>query len=121
MSVNNKRRGYALEREVVGALQDAGLNAHRVFGGGAHKTQLGDDFAGDVKVEGLTVIDPLTIECKRRKNGGKVITDAFDQDNAGIVVFRTDARPVSRFWIFRENLALELLKLSKKEERENDA
>ena len=105
MSARNKQRGYELEREVVVAAEAAGLEAKRVFGSGQHKVQLGDDFAGDVVVEGLRV------ECKRRKSGFKTIYDAFDQDDADIVVVRADRSP--RIWMLREAVVLELLERAK--------
>ena len=107
MSARNKLRGYELEREVVVAAEAAGLEAKRVFGSGQHKAQLGDDFAGDVVVEGLR------IECKRRKSGFKLIYDAFDQDDADIVVVRADRSP--RLWVLREAVVLELLERAKGE------
>jgi len=107
MSARNKQRGYELEREVVVAAEAAGLEAKRVFGSGQHKAQLGDDFAGDVVVEGLR------IECKRRKSGFKLIYDAFDQDDADIVVVRADRSP--RIWMLREAVVLELLERAKGE------
>lgn len=107
MSARNKQRGYELEREVVVAAEAAGLEAKRVFGSGQHKVQLGDDFAGDVVVEGLRV------ECKRRKSGFKLIYDAFDQDDADIVVVRSDRSP--RLWVLREAVVLELLERAKGE------
>ena len=107
MSARNKQRGYELEREVVVAAEAAGLEAKRVFGSGQHKVQLGDDFAGDVVVEGLRV------ECKRRKSGFKLIYDAFDQDDADIVVVRADRSP--RLWVLREAVVLELLERAKGE------
>lgn len=107
MSARNKARGYELEREVVVAAEAAGLEAKRVFGSGQHKVQLGDDFAGDVVVEGLRV------ECKRRKSGFKLIYDAFDQDDADIVVVRADRSP--RIWMLREAVVLELLERAKGE------
>ena len=107
MSARNKQRGYELEREVVVAAEAAGLEAKRVFGSGQHKVQLGDDFAGDVVVEGLR------IECKRRKSGFKLIYHAFDQDNADIVVVRADRSP--RLWVLREAVVLELLERAKGE------
>lgn len=105
MSARNKQRGYELEREVVVAAEAAGLEAKRVFGSGQHKVQLGDDFAGDVVVEGLR------IECKRRKSGFKLIYTAFDQDDADIVVVRADRSP--RLWVLREAVVLELLERAK--------
>ena len=105
MSARNKQRGYELEREVFVAAEAAGLEAKRVFGSGQHKVQLGDDFAGDVVVEGLR------IECKRRKSGFKLIYDAFDQDDADIVVVRADRSP--RIWVLREAVVLELLERAK--------
>ena len=105
MSARNKQRGYELEREVVLAAEAAGLEAKRIFGSGAFKQQLGEEFAGDVVVEGLR------IECKRRKNGFKIIMDAFDQDDADIVVVRADRSP--RLWVLREAVVLELLKREK--------
>jgi len=107
MSARNKQRGYELEREVVVAAEAAGLEAKRVFGSGQHKVQLGDDFAGDVVVEGLR------IECKRRKSGFKLIYDAFDQDDADIVVVRSDRSP--RIWMLREAVVLKLLERAKGE------
>jgi len=107
MSARNKQRGYELEREVVVAAEAAGLEAKRVFGSGQHKAQLGDDFAGDVVVEGLR------IECKRRKSGFKLIYDAFDQDDADIGVLRADRSP--RLWVLREAVVLELLERAKGE------
>ncbi len=107
MSARNKQRGYELEREVVVAAEAAGLEAKRVFGSGQHKVQLGDDFAGDVVVEGLRV------ECKRRKSGFKLIYDAFDQDDADIVVVRADRSP--RLWVLREAVVLKLLERAKGE------
>ena len=105
MSARNKARGYELEREVVVAAEAAGLEAKRIFGSGAFKQQLGEEFAGDVVVEGLR------IECKRRKSGFKLIYDAFDQDDADIVVVRADRSP--RIWMLREAVVLELLKREK--------
>ena len=109
MSARNKQRGYELEREVVVTAQSAGLDARRVFGSGAFKQQLGEEFAGDVVVEGLR------IECKRRKHGTgfKLIYDALDQDDADIVVVRADRSP--RLWVLREAVVLELLKRAKGE------
>ena len=107
MSARNKQRGYELEREVVVAAEAGGLEAKRVFGSGQHKVQLGDDFAGDVVVEGLRV------ECKRRKSGFKLIYDAFDQDDADIVVVRADRSP--RLWVLREAVVLDLLERAKGE------
>ena len=102
MSARNKQRGYELEREAVLAAQAAGLEARRVFGSGAHKMQLGDEFAGDLVIEGLRV------ECKRRKSGFKLLYDAFDQDDAEAVWVRADRSP--RLWLLREETFHELLK-----------
>lgn len=109
MSARNKARGYELEREVVLAAEAAGLDARRVFGSGAHKAQLGEDFAGDVVVEGLR------IECKRRKGGFKLLYDAFEQDDADVVCVRADRSP--RIYLLRERLFLELLR---EREEKND-
>ena len=109
MSARNKARGYELEREVVLAAEAAGLEAKRVFGSGAHKAQLGEDFAGDVVLAGLRV------ECKRRKGGFKLLYDAFGQDDADVVVVRADRSP--RLYLLRERLFLELLR---EREEKND-
>lgn len=106
---NNKARGYALEREAVLAAEAAGLEAKRVFGSGAHKNQLGEEFAGDVVIEGLRC------EMKRRKSGFKLLYDAFDQDDADVVVVRADRSP--RLYMLREETFHELLRKAK--EREN--
>lgn len=109
MSARNKARGYELEREVVLAAEAAGLDARRVFGSGAHKAQLGEDFAGDVVLAGLRV------ECKRRKGGFKLLYDAFEQDDADVVCVRADRSP--RIYLLRERLFLELLR---EREEKND-
>ena len=100
MSARNKARGYELEREVVLAAEAAGLEAKRVFGSGAHKNQLGEDFAGDVVLSGLRV------ECKRRKGGFKLLYDAFGQDDADVVCVRADRSP--RLYLLRESVFLDL-------------
>ncbi len=102
MSARNKQRGYELEREVVVAAEAAGFEAKRVFGSGAHKVQLGEDFAGDVVIEGLRV------ECKRRKSGFKTIYDAFAQDDADVVVVRADR--AERLYVVKESTFHKLLK-----------
>jgi hypothetical protein len=109
VSARNKQRGYELEREAVLAAEAAGLSAKRVFGSGAHKNQLGEEFAGDVVIEGLRC------EMKRRKSGFKLLYDAFDQDDADVVVVRADRSP--RLYMLREEKFHELLKRAK--EREN--
>ena len=101
MNGRNKQRGAELEREVVAAASAAGIAAARVFASGAYKTQLGDDFAGDVRLGGFRV------ECKRRKTGFKVIYDAFLQDNSDIVVVRADR--ADRLYVLREPLFLKLM------------
>ena len=106
MSSRNKQRGYELEHEVVVAAESAGLEAKRVFGSGAFKQQLGDDFKSDVVMEGLR------IECKRRKSGFKLLYDAFLQDDADVVVVRADRS--ERLYITGEAKFLELLKRGKK-------
>tara|TARA_R110000851_G_scaffold207956_1_gene360370 strand:- start:404 stop:748 length:345 start_codon:yes stop_codon:yes gene_type:complete len=108
---NNKARGYALEREAVLAAEAAGLEAKRVFASGAFKEQLGEDFAGDVVIEGLRC------EMKRRKSGFKLLYDAFDQDDADVVVVRADRSP--RLYLLREETFHNLLKRAK--ERENES
>ena len=105
MSARNKQRGYELEREVVVAAEKAGLDARRVFGSGAFKQQLGEEFAGDIVFEGLRV------ECKRRKSGFKVIYDAFQQDDADVVVVRADRSP--RLYVLHEGTFFQLLKRGK--------
>ena len=102
MSARNKARGRELENEVVAAATNAGLQAHRIFGSGAYKNQLGDDFASDVVVEGLR------IECKRRKSGFKLLYDAFQQDESDVVCVRADRMP--RLYLVREDVFLKLVK-----------
>ena len=102
---NNKARGYQLEREAVLAAEAAGLEAKRVFASGAHKQQLGEDFAGDVVIEGLRC------EMKRRKGGFKLLYDAFNQDDADVVVVRADRSP--RLYMLREEIFHDLLTRAK--------
>ena len=91
------------------AAEAAGLEAKRVFASGAFKEQLGEDFAGDVVIEGLRC------EMKRRKGGFKLLYDAFDQDDADVVVVRADRSP--RLYLLREETFHNLLKRAK--ERDN--
>jgi len=108
---NNKARGYALEREAVLAAEAAGLEAKRVFASGAFKEQLGEDFAGDVVIEGLRC------EMKRRKAGFRLLYSAFAQDSADVVCVRADRSP--RLYLLREETFHNLLKRAK--ERENES
>jgi len=102
MSARNKARGYEHEREIVMWAQANGLECRRIFGSGAFKHQLGDEFAGDIVLAGLRV------EAKRRKTGFTVIYDAFKQDDADVVCVRADRK--ERLWIVKDNLLLRLLK-----------
>ena len=102
MSARNKARGYEHEREIVLWAQANGIECRRIFGSGAFKHQLGDEFAGDIVLAGLRV------EAKRRKTGFKVIYDAFDQDDSDVVCVRADRK--ERLWIVKDDLQLRLLK-----------
>jgi len=102
MSARNKARGYEHEREIVMWAQANGLECRRIFGSVAFKHQLGDEFAGDIMLEGLRV------EAKRRKTGFKNIYDAFDQDDSDVVCVRADRK--ERLWIVKDDLLLRLLK-----------
>ncbi len=102
MSRRNKERGRELEDESVAAAKAAGLEARRVFASGQYKNQLGEDFAGDVVIEGLRC------EMKRRKSGFGVIYDAFTQDQADVVGVRADRK--ERLWIVKDELFAKLLK-----------
>tara|TARA_Y100001938_G_scaffold148878_1_gene233861 strand:- start:3394 stop:3702 length:309 start_codon:yes stop_codon:yes gene_type:complete len=102
MSARNKARGYEHEREIVLWAQANGIECRRIFGSGAFKHQLGDEFAGDIVLAGLRV------EAKRRKTGFKVIYDAFDQDDSDVVCVRADRK--ERLWIVKDDLLLRLLK-----------
>ena len=102
MSARNKARGYEHEREIVLWAQANGIECRRIFGSGAFKHQLGDEFAGDIVLAGLRV------EAKRRKTGFKLIYDAFDQDDSDVVCVRADRK--ERLWIVKDDLLLRLLK-----------
>lgn len=98
----NKQRGYEHEREIVLWAQSLGFDCRRIFGSGAYKAQLGEDFAGDIVLEGLR------IEAKRRKAAFKNIYDAFDQDDSDVVCVRADRK--ERLWIVKDTLFAQLLK-----------
>mgnify|MGYP003630812645 FL=1 len=100
MSARNKARGRELENEVKQAFADAGVISRRVFGSGAFKNQLGEDFAGDVR------LGPYTVECKRKKSGFKFLYDAMAQDDADIVAIRQDRSP--RLYVLREDTLIDL-------------
>tara|TARA_R100000664_G_scaffold13711_1_gene21795 strand:- start:851 stop:1216 length:366 start_codon:yes stop_codon:yes gene_type:complete len=104
----NKRRGSDFERQVVEAFKSYGLECARVFGSGAYKKELGEAFAGDVKLEGKI------IECKRSKTKHKQIMSYFEQDNADIVAIKLDRHePV---FIMKKELLAELF-LAKRENK----
>ena len=90
MSARNKKRGYELEAETVKFWKDKGLECNRVFGSGAYKGQLGDEYAGDLLLAGFTV------ECKRKKSGFKFLRKSLAQDDADMLVLREDAKPGER-------------------------
>jgi len=102
MNARNKARGRELENEVKQVFGDVGVISRRVFGSGAFKNQLGEDFAGDVR------LGPYTVECKRRKGaaGFKFLYAAFDQDDAQIVALRADRSP--RLYCLREETLIDL-------------
>lgn len=94
MGNRNKARGYGLERETVLHWKGLGLECNRVFGSGAFKRQLGDEYAGDLLLAGYTV------ECKRKKSGFKFLYDSLAQDDADMLVVRQDR--AERLYIMRE-------------------
>ena len=102
MSARNKQRGYEHEREIVLWAQGHGLDCRRIFGSGAFKKVLGEDYAGDIVIEGLR------LEAKRRKTGFKNIYDAFDQDDSDVVCVRADRK--ERLWVVKDDLMLKFLK-----------
>lgn len=106
----NKDRGRELENEIVRAAQDAGLEARRVFASGAHKAQLGEDFAGDVVITGAR---DYRVEAKRRKGGFRLLYSAFLQDSADIVCVRADRSP--RLYLLNEQTFHELMLRAKGE------
>ena len=106
MASRNKQRGYELEAETVNAWQKAGFEASRVFGSGADKNQLGEEYAGDLHIEGFSV------EAKRKKSGFKFLYDALAQDDADIVVVRQDR--CARIYILRERTLMKLMEREKK-------
>lgn len=108
----NKRRGTDFERQVVALFQERGLECERVFGSGSYKKELGEGFAGDLRLEGRIV------ECKRSKTKHKTIIGYFEQDNADIVAIKLDRQePV---FIMKAPLLANLLEAEKRErEREN--
>ena len=105
MSARNKQRGYELEKETVDFWQSHGFDCNRVFGSGAYKGQLGDDYAGDLRLEGMSV------EAKRRKSGFKLLMDALAQDDAALRVVRQDRAP--RLYVLREETLLTLMREAK--------
>ena len=98
----NVKRGYEHEKGGVDWALSQGLDARRIFGSGAYKAHLGEEYAGDVVIEGLRC------EMKRRKTGFKVIYDAFLQDNADVVCVRADRK--ERLWVLKDQLFAQLLK-----------
>ena len=106
---NNRRRGYALEKETVDFWKDQGIACERVFASGAYK-RLGKDFEGDLKLD-----DTYTVECKRRKTGSgfRLLYDALNQDAADLLVLRADRE--RRLYVMEEDTVLHLLKRARSE------
>ncbi len=102
MSKRNKQRGYELEKETVDFWRTLGVACRRVFGSGSYKKHLGSDYAGD-----LVLDNRFVVECKRRKNGFKLLYDAFEQDDADVVVVRQDRN--ERIYVMREKTMVQLL------------
>ena len=102
MSARNKQRGYELEKDTVDIWRTLGVACRRVFGSGSYKKPLGPDYAGD-----LVLDERFTVECKRRKSGFKLLYDAFDQDDADIVVVRQDRN--ERLYVLKEKTMVRLL------------
>ena len=102
MSSRNRQRGFELEKETVDFWQSHGFDCQRVFGSGAYKGQLGEDFAADLRLEGFKV------EAKRRKSGFKLLMDALAQDQADLLVVRQDRAP--RLYVLREETLLTLMR-----------
>ena len=89
----NKKRGYVLEHEVETFWKAFGAKCKRVFASGQYK-HLGDDFQGDVQLEGYT------IECKRRKEGFKELYKWLQE--ADFLVVRSDRN--KRLYVLPEDL-----------------
>jgi Holliday junction resolvase len=102
--MTNKQRGYQLEAETRSFWQEAGFECRRIFASGAYK-MLGEDFKGDLILEGLRV------ECKRKKSGWKQLYSALDQDSADLLVVREDR--ARRLYIMEESTVLKLLQEKK--------
>ena len=112
MSARNKARGRELENEVKEAFAQVGVKSRRVFGSGAYKNQLGEEFAGDVR------LGPYSVECKRKKSGFKFLYDAMEQDDADIVAIRQDR--CQRLYVLRENTLIDLFQKAGLAEGEKD-
>lgn len=65
----SRNKGNSYEREIVHALQDAGIAAERIPLSGA----AGGSFAGDIKVSVPVLNADKTMECKRRAGGFKTL------------------------------------------------
>ena len=102
MSARNKARGRELEIEVRTAFENAGVPAKRIFGSGAYKEQLGEEYAADLRV-GPPEFEK-SVECKRKKSGFKFLYQAFEQDDADIVCVREDRG--ERLYIMKESTIL---------------
>ena len=72
----NKQRGYEHEREIVLWAQAQGFDCRRIFGSGAYKAQLGEDFAGDIVLEGLRS-DVVCVRADRKERLWIVKDDLF--------------------------------------------
>ena len=102
MSARNKQRGYELEAQCRDFWIAAGFDCRRALASGAYKQQLGEEHAGDLRLEDLVV------EAKRKKSGFKFLYDAVAQDDADLLVVRQDRH--ARLYILTEDTLLRLMK-----------
>ena len=88
---SSKRKGYYNEVKAVEELQKMGFDADRVFGSGAYEKQLGEKFAGDIR---LTLPGHSFVgEVKFRKSGFKTLYDWLESERKSFLLVRQDRRP----------------------------
>lgn len=103
MPNNNKRRGDALEYEVVKAFQAHDIEAERARGSDGRAIGLHQEV--DCVARNVRGHRDLTIQCKRRKN----LADYLTCENTDIVVVRKDGRGHQRLYVIPEDVLFELI------------
>lgn len=88
---SSRNKGRYNEYKAVAQLQEMGFDAERVFASGAYEKQLGEKYAGDIR---LTLPGHSFVgEVKFRKAGFKTLYDYLENTRKNFLLIRQDRKP----------------------------